>query len=72
MDNLNPPRVLIESNVVGLNTSVRLDSFLSITDIDVDSQITRIQFRDNTVDGGAFRVGSELKTANAWHEVAFH
>jgi hypothetical protein len=68
MDNLNPPRVLIEPNVVDLNTSVRLDTFLSITDLDFGSEITRIQYRDNSVDGGAFRFGGDLKASNVWHE----
>ena len=54
MDNLNPPRVLIESNVVGLNESVRLDSLFSVTDADENSSITEYQIRDNTPGGGFF------------------
>ena len=54
MDNLNPPRVLILPNVVDLNESVRLDSLFSVTDLDNDSGITSIQFRDNNPDGGGF------------------
>ena len=58
MDNLIPPNILIESNVVGLNESVRLDSLFIVTNADTLFQpITEYRIRDNTPDGGFFTQG---------------
>jgi hypothetical protein len=71
MDNLNPPRVLIESNVIGLNQSLRIDEFFSVTDRDIDSTLTKIQFRDDSVGGGSFMLGGQVLAANEFHEIPF-
>ena len=71
MDNLNPPRVLIETNRVGLNESVRLDSLLIITDPDLNSQITEYQFRDDSAGGGFFTQGGRplIPEAGFFHTI---
>ena len=62
MDNLNPPRVLIESNTVGLNESVRLDSLFTVFDTDEDSVVTEYRIRDNGEGGGFFTRGGAVLT----------
>ena len=63
MDNLFPPRVLIESNVVDLNESVRLDSLFTVfDDFEGNSGITEFQIRDNTPGGGFFTQGGQVLT----------
>ena len=57
MDNLTPPRVLIESNTVGLNESVRLDSLFAVFDTDNNSVVTEYLIRDNGDGGGFFTQG---------------
>ena len=71
MDNLNPPKVLIESNVVGLNESVRLSDFLTITDADGTSTFTEVQFRDDSPGGGSFFLGGSPLAPNQFHSVPF-
>ena len=62
MDNLNPPTVLILPNVVDFNESVRLDSLFRVTDADLNSEITTIQFRDNSGSGGFFTQNGTILT----------
>ena len=62
MDNLNPPRVLVLPNVVDFNESVRLDTLFSVTDLDPNSEVTTIQFRDNGDGGGFFTQGGTILT----------
>lgn len=71
MDNLNPPRVLIESNVIGLNQSLRIDEFFSVTDPDLNATLTKVQFRDDSVGGGSFMLGGQVLAPNEFHEVPF-
>lgn len=71
MDNLNPPRVLIESNVIGLNQSLRIDEFFSVTDRDINSSISKVQFRDDSVGGGSFVLGGRVLASNEFHEIPF-
>ena len=71
MDNLNPPTVLILPNVVELNESVRLDTLFSVTDPDLNSEVTTIQFRDNSDGGGFFTQGGTIltPTSGVFHTV---
>ena len=71
MDNLNPPTVLILPNVVDLNESVSLDTLFSVTDIDLNSEITSIQFRDNSDGGGFFTQNGVIltPTSGVFHTV---
>ncbi|MEL7496933.1 MAG: M10 family metallopeptidase [Planctomycetota bacterium] len=70
MDNLNPPVVSTQPNVVGLSEFLRFTEMFTVTDPDPDSQILRMQFRDNRIGGGNFVVGGVVQEANVWHEVS--
>ena len=65
MDNLNPPRVLIESNTVGLNESVRLDSLFTVFDDDAFSEVVEYQIRNDVEGGGFFTQGGQPLTPSA-------
>ena len=63
MDNLLPPRVLIESNTVGLNESVPLTSLFTVfDDFEGFSGITQFQISDNSDGGGFFTLGGSILT----------
>ncbi len=69
MPNDNPPVVQIQPSVVGLDEFVRLDTLFTVTDPDDDSEVLRIQFRDNFDGKGYFAQNGVSLQANQWHEV---
>lgn len=70
MDNLNPPVVTTEPNVVDFGGFLRFLDMFTVTDPDPDAQVLTYQVRDNRIGGGNFLQGEQVLEANVWHEVS--
>ena len=69
MDNTNPPVVTTRPSVVPILERIKLTELFSVTDADVDSELTKYRFRDNSAGGGSFILNGAVQEANQFIEI---
>lgn len=73
MSNFFPPTVTANAGTVEIGKQILLSSLFEATDLDANSEIVSVRFRDNGTEafGGYFVDNGVRQTANVWHEVDF-
>ncbi|MGY8747428.1 MAG: M10 family metallopeptidase C-terminal domain-containing protein [Pirellulales bacterium] len=67
---MNPPFVRTQPGVIPIDGVRKLSSLYSVSDLDEDSEVTRVRVRDNVLGRGYFELGGNVLNANVFHEIS--